>query len=201
MSHYFFAPSPTFGISEHPFTTWRDAFTLDEIKKIINYADGLRLANASVGSKAEAAPPEIRISKTSWISQQPEITWLYDRLAWVARQLNGKFYKFNLFGFHEDFQFTVYEAEDEAHYTWHMDAGPNESGAPPRKLSMVIQLSDPTDYEGGELQIYSGAEPTAVDKELGIIAVFPSYMLHRVTPVTKGIRRTLVVWITGPAFK
>jgi PKHD-type hydroxylase len=117
-----------------------------------------------------------------------------------VRQLNGQFYKYDLQGFAENFQYTVYngEAEEPGHYTWHQDW--NNSGTP-RKLSLVVQLSDPSEYEGGDLQIMSGAEPTTVDKGLGKVVLFPSFMLHRVTPVTKGIRRSLVVWVTGPAFK
>jgi PKHD-type hydroxylase len=66
---------------------------------------------------------------------------------------------------------------------------------------MVIQLSEPNEYEGGDLQLLSGSEPTTADKAKGKVVMFPSYMLHRVTPVTSGIRKTLVVWITGPSFK
>jgi PKHD-type hydroxylase len=70
-----------------------------------------------------------------------------------------------------------------------------------RKLSLVLQLSDPSEYEGGELQTMSGPNHCAVDRQKGLIAAFPSYMLHRVTPVTKGTRYSLVVWICGPSFK
>jgi PKHD-type hydroxylase len=72
---------------------------------------------------------------------------------------------------------------------------------PPRKLSVVLQLSDPSEYEGGDLEIMNCSEPTQVKKEKGLVTAFPSFMLHRVTPVTKGIRRTLVVWLTGPRFR
>jgi PKHD-type hydroxylase len=200
MSQYLFAPSPTFGVSEHPFTTWREAFTRDEINAIITHAENIRLVAATLGEGEEKAPANIRVSKTAWISQTSEISWLYDRLGYIARQINGQFYKFNLHGFYEDFQFTVYEGDEESHYTWHTDAGPSGNGAPPRKLSMVMQLTDPSEYEGGNLEVLTGPTPTVVDKEFGLIAAFPSYVLHRVTPVTKGLRRTLVVWVTGPAF-
>ena len=70
-----------------------------------------------------------------------------------------------------------------------------------RKLSMVLQLSDPSEYEGGELQILTSKEPTSMQKKRGIITVFPAWTLHQVTPVIKGTRQTLVAWISGPAFK
>jgi PKHD-type hydroxylase len=115
--------------------------------------------------------------------------------------LNGQFFQFDLYGFNEDMQYTVYDGEQQGHYTWHLDDSGKNTQRGPRKLSLVIQLSDPSDYEGGELQLQTGPDPTIVDKAKGLVAAFPSYTLHRATPVTKGIRKTLVVWITGPAFR
>jgi PKHD-type hydroxylase len=69
-----------------------------------------------------------------------------------------------------------------------------------RKLSLVVQLSSPDEYEGGGLEIMASSEPVQVTKEKGLICAFPSFILHRVTPVTKGTRRTLVIWIAGPDF-
>jgi PKHD-type hydroxylase len=96
-------------------------------------------------------------------------------------------------------QYTIYEGNDLGHYDWHLDAG--NTSIPPRKLSFILQLSDPDSYEGGDLQIMNSTEPTTVKKEKGFAVVFPSYTLHRVTPVTKGIRKTLVIWVTGPTFR
>lgn len=198
-----FAPSPTHGVSEHPFTTWENAFSEEELTKLVALLDELPTGKATIGGYSpEEDYKETRESKVAWLDFNDSSSWVYDRLAWVARQLNGQFYKFDLYGFSEHMQYTIYNGEDEGHYTWHLDLGvSSNSGSPPRKLSMVLQLSDPEDYEGGSLEIYSSAQPTQVEKKRGLVAMFPSYMLHRVTPVTKGIRKTLVVWITGPAFK
>ena len=195
MSHYQFAPSPNFGMSEHPFATWNEGFTPEEIDKLIAIGDGKRVDEATIGGGEVNAC--IRRSQTSWLSHD-DAPWLYDKLAYIARRLNGQFYNFDLYGFSEDMQYTVYEG-DGGHYTWHQDIGGDRPC--PRKLSMVVQLSDPADYEGGDLQIMSGADPANVEKQRGKVVVFPSYMIHRVTPVTSGVRRTLVVWITGPSFK
>jgi PKHD-type hydroxylase len=70
-----------------------------------------------------------------------------------------------------------------------------------RKLSIVVQLTDPKEYKGGELQIFEGGEPVVVSKQQGMATFFPSYMLHQVTPVTKGMRHTLVMWVAGKNFK
>ena len=66
---------------------------------------------------------------------------------------------------------------------------------------MVLQLTDTANYEGGNLQIRVGGDPQTVRKQRGLIAVFPSYVLHQVTPVTQGNRQSLVAWISGPPFK
>jgi len=201
MSNYQFLPSPTFGLGEHTFATWENGFSLEEIQKIIKYGDQLCLNQASVGgSNGGVVDAEIRRSKTAWISCNNETQWLYDKLAFIARQLNGQFFNFDLYGFSEDFQYTVYESNDQGFYDWHLDRG-NQGGSPPRKFSMVLQLSDPYEYEGGNLEIMGGRNVSTVLKQRGLVAAFPSFMLHRVTPVTAGIRKTLVVWITGPAFR
>ena len=84
-------------------------------------------------------------------------------------------------------------------YRWHVDNN-MQSDVPPRKLSMTVQLSDPSEYTGGELQLHDGEVQTAVNSR-GHVIIFPSYVLHRVQPVTSGTRRSLVVWANGPGFK
>lgn len=201
MSNYIFAPAPTFGVSEHPFVTWKDGFTDEEIDNLIAHCNTLKFDKATVGTDGEnATVTRIRESKVAWLENTQESGWVYDKLAFIARNLNGQFYNFDLYGFSEHMQFTVYEEDSGGHYTWHLDCGVGNS-SPPRKLSLVVQLSDPSEYEGGNLEIFSSDVPTQVEKRKGMVAAFPSYMLHRVTPVTKGTRRSLVVWVTGPAFK
>jgi PKHD-type hydroxylase len=72
-----------------------------------------------------------------------------------------------------------------------------------RKLSISIQLTNPEEYEGGELKLYDGDEDktNVMDKTQGTLIIFPSYVLHEVMPVTKGTRNSLVAWVTGPQFK
>lgn len=201
MSNYIFTPSPTFGVSEHPFATWNNGFTDEEIDLIVSYCDSLDLQDGTVSSE-ESIVPDVRRSKVGWVSNSPIIGWLYDRLANIARSINGEFYKFDLYGFCEDMQYTLYEEDTNGHYDWHRDSGvPSNSSFPPRKLSLVLQLTDPAEYEGGELELYTSRDPSVVAKKKGMVVAFPSYTLHRVTPVTKGKRRTIVVWVTGPAFK
>lgn len=201
MSNYIFAPSPTYGVSEHPFVTWNDAFSNEELDKILEYCNQLDLSKGTVGvSNENDNIKHIRESSVSWIKFNETTSWIYDRLANITRNLNGQFYKFDLYGFNEDLQYTVYESTENGHYTWHVDYGASND-SPPRKFSIVLQLSDADEYEGGELEIFTSGEPVSVTKKKGLIAAFPSYTLHRVTPVTSGVRKTLVVWACGPSFK
>jgi PKHD-type hydroxylase len=201
MANYIFSPSPTFGISEHPFITWKDAFTDEEIDKIIAQCDLLPKTKATVGGGIDDGISEIRESEVAWVTFDDSTQWLYDRLAWLARTINGQFYKFDLYGFNEPLQFTVYDGDKESHYTWHVDSGITDSSSPPRKLSLVLQLSEPEEYEGGTLEVFTSSKPVEVAKQKGLITAFPSYTLHRVTPVTSGIRKSIVVWVSGPSFK
>ena len=96
----------------------------------------------------------------------------------------------------EKIQYAEYHDADQGFYDWHIDVTPTKSR---RKLSIVVQLSDPSEYDGGELQIQTGLlEPVTIGKTKGLAVVFPTYLLHRVTPVTRGVRRSLVCWIDGP---
>jgi PKHD-type hydroxylase len=72
---------------------------------------------------------------------------------------------------------------------------------PVRKLSISIQLTNPDEYEGGELYLYQSDKGELMDKTQGTLIMFPSYVLHEVMPVTKGTRNSLVTWVTGKQFK
>ena len=72
---------------------------------------------------------------------------------------------------------------------------------PLRKISISIQLSRPEDYDGGDLELMYGTEPQKLDRTRGAFIAFPSFMLHRVTPVTRGTRWSLVAWILGTRWR
>ena len=105
-----------------------------------------------------------------------------------------------MYGIQEGLQFTNYKSNKVKgdHFHYHMD---RSFDCIIRKLSITIQLTDPKDYEGGELEIKIGNKPQAMKKDQGRLVAFPSYVLHQVKPMNKGERNSLVVWITGPQFK
>lgn len=199
MINYTLPPSPDIAFRDpFAFRSWPfDRFEIETIKEIGEVRLGLQ--RARVGSGNECS--EIRNANISWIPLVQETNFIYERLSQIVRELNGQFFQMDLYGFVEECQYTVYDgsASNPGHYTWHMDSGSYLQC--PRKMSLVIQLSDPWEYEGGELQLMTGSNPITLKKEKGLLHAFPSYFLHRVTPVTSGIRRTLVLWVTGPRFK
>lgn len=179
---------------EHAF--WEQGFSEDDVARVRQYGDSLMWEKAVVG--AGSLNEQLRKTQVAWINLNQDTGWLYDKLGFIARSLNGQFFGFDLFGFHEDLQYTVYDG-DGACYGWHRDKG--ETTQSPRKLSLVLQLSSPDEYDGGDLQLFLGNEPITLKKEKGLVYAFPSYVMHQVTPVTKGVRRSLVVWLVGPRFR
>lgn len=195
-----FLPSPDLAYNCCQFAWWENGFTDEEITTICDMGERQQPKSAYVGTGVGEMNENIRNSTISWIESEG---WLADKLQHIARQLNGKFFGLDLWGFGESFQYTTYKyikkSNKKQHYDWHMDQGPNDNA--PRKLSLVLQLSDPTEYEGGNLELMTGTTPEICKKQKGLVYAFPSYVMHRVSPITHGTRRTLVVWISGPRFK
>ena len=104
----------------------------------------------------------------------------------------------------ENCQFSVYDSKDKAKYDWHIDTIWGNPSTFDRKISLIIQLSDPSEYEGGQFQV-KGVFESEEEKELmnkkGTIITIPSFVEHRVTPVTKGRRLSLIAWIEGTKFR
>ena len=104
-------------------------------------------------------------------------------------------------GFYEPAQLGLCTGEQQSHYKWHTDSSAKDLNVP-RKLSMVLLLSDPSEFEGGQLEIKAtNDEPIILEQKKGRAWFFPSYVLHRVTPVIRGTRRSMVLWVGGPEFK
>jgi hypothetical protein len=179
-----------------PFAWWEGAFTDQEL----NWLQG-QAKNASnpgeVGGLVSGVNTGIRRSQVSWLQNTPETLWVFEKLARVVSEINAKYYQFDLVGFGESLQLTNYDQSEHGMYGWHQDYGTAVS----RKLSVTVQLTDPSEYEGGNLQIMTSGQPVNIKKQRGFIAVFPSYIVHQVTPVTQGSRQSLVAWVSGPPFK
>lgn len=185
--------------SIQPFAWWEGAFSDQELNWLQQQASNAN-QKAQIGGNAQGESlARIRRSNISWIDNTPDTKWIFEKLAHVASSLNSQFYRFDLTGFGEPLQLTNYDQSEHGMYGWHQDYGGEHSVS--RKLSLVVQLTDPSQYEGGNLQVMTNMDPVNVRKQRGLITVFPSYVLHQVTPVTQGSRQSLVAWISGPQFK
>lgn len=181
-----------------PYMLWDDYFTNEELDWLQNIARG-STSNAVVGDINESKENlSVRRSEVSWLTESDATRWLYRKLSEVVGRINADSYNYDITGFGEKIQLANYHEGRKGMYSWHKDM--LQQGVS-RKLSLVLQLSHPNDYEGGELQILNSKDPTTIEKKRGKICVFPSWTLHQVTPVTKGNRQSLVAWISGPPFK
>jgi len=179
------------------YTWWDNLFTKEELDTLQNLAINQKQPAAVGSSTTPVVNGDIRRSEVGWLMNNAENYWVFEKLAHAVNELNALHYCFNLSGFGEAIQLTNYKAEYQGTYGWHQDFG---NGTVSRKLSLVLQLSDPNEYEGGQLQILTSKDPVNMEKRRGLITVFPSWTLHQVTPVTQGTRQSLVAWISGPAF-
>ena len=181
-----------------PFVWWEGAFSEQELNWLQQKAkEADQNALVGVGGGVGGVNPNVRRSQISWLDNNPNTKWVFEKLAHVASQLNADYFRFDLNGFGEKLQLTNYDQSENGMYGWHQDYG----GGISRKLSLAVQLTDPSEYEGGNLQVMTSGNPVNVRKQRGLIAAFPSYVLHQVTPVTQGSRQSLVAWVSGPAFK
>ena len=191
------------------------AISKKECEKLLDYCiKNTELKEASVLNKGQSDADDVRIGRTDPSIRITDIAFVepdgnednrVNELAWDflneanTRQFNFKINSFQLV------QFARYR--DGGHYGWHRDV--NESAISPngemRKLSLTLCLTDSKEYEGGELQFFNGERP---EKQMvindiqdqGSVIVFDSRDWHRVTPVTKGTRYSLVCWSVGPNF-
>ena len=168
-------------------------------------------ANANNKIVATQAPNEaVRKSDVrfwTYDNGQGKADWIFHRLNNVIEGINNQFYNFDINGY-ESFQYTVYHGKEKGKYDFHQDTimGKNlpSDMYECRKLSVTFLLNDPKkDFKGGDFQINSGEEKNAesIPMNKGDIIIFPSFLIHRVAPVTKGTRKSIVVWVLGPKFR
>jgi hypothetical protein len=191
-----------------PYICIYDYFTDDELNQIeflsktkpLNKATTVSTINGSV---VDDNP--IRISDNSFHGVTEENAWFFQKLNLAIESINDSVYGFEIYGY-KDYQYAEYDGSVAGKYGVHMDLIMTDAKPADlldtRKLSMTLLLSEPNkDFTGGDFLIYEGANPTNVTMNRGAMIFFPSFMLHEVTPVLSGIRKSIVVWVEGPKFK
>src|SRR6185312_9318805 len=181
--------------------SWDGLFREPELDAIVRYGDSLALENAEL-SASGAGYDNIRRTLVAWVERNPQTEFFHRRLEEAVLALNARFFRFDLSGL-ASFQYALYGGPEGGHFEWHKDYGrdPSDPGREPRKLTLSLQLSDPADYDGCELQVRGGHQIDIAPKARGTLVAFPANVLHQVTPITRGIRRSLVIWAVGPEFR
>ena len=184
---------------------WEQGITEEVVEEINTLAEQFEEKKASTGDDENGIDLNKRRSKIRWIKPDaPQSQPLVNLIHSFFQQANKNAYGTNISSI-TDIQHTLYEAKDKGHYDFHMDTFLETNRMVHRKLSMTIQLSDGNDYEGGDFEFDKTYVPSLPDQQLlrkkGAILVFPSILGHRVTPVTKGKRKSLVTWIDGPLWR
>jgi PKHD-type hydroxylase len=179
---------------------WSDGFTDEEIRDVISLGEMAEFQKGVIGSDTSPSTDlNIRDTEISWINPSEQSEWLYKRLQQIVSRVNHDKFQFDLDTL-DVLQYAKYK--EGQFYNWHTDSGPTLSFH--RKLSVVVGLAEPNEYEGGELVFNLNGNPDTceiVKLKPGTTAIFPSWVVHKVNPVTSGERTSLVTWVRGPKFK
>lgn len=175
---------------------WEDLLCKSEIEDIHSLAQNFDVVRG--GTLHDEL--KIRKSNIRWLEYNEETKWIYDKVTNAAKTINDENFKFELIGA-QPFQYTEYDSSELAEYGWHIDLL-NDTQSDSRKLSIVILLSDKSDFSGGSLLVSpTGSTPKELLMKPGRMVVFPSWMPHCVTPVLEGKRVSLVMWLYGRRFR
>ena len=182
-------------------TTTDPIFTPQQCQMIVNAGHAEAPEKAKVGGGEKGAyDTKKRVTTISWIP--------FNKLPEMYKQIENQLSIVNLnhFGFDgvtltEPAQFTEYPKG--GFYDWHMDlnAFGQDGQNPIRKISMTLLLSDPKDFTGGDLMFSEMGDNKPLPLKQGQAIFFASFLRHKVAPVKKGIRRSMVMWFGGPPFK
>lgn len=179
-----------------------DAFSFEQVDKIIEAGEKENITPAQIYNTTLnnfTADKSIRNSSISWLnSSDKDNEWLFRRLTDIIIIINKNYFKFDINAI-ENLQYSIYR--EGGFYDAHVDLMKAATAMGNRKISFSIMLTDPEEYSGGELLLRDSSTPIKTVNKKGTIIFFPSYLLHEVTPVTKGTRKALVGWVMGPSFK
>lgn len=181
-----------------PFVKFEKIFSEEECQRIIDLAqEGALQQGKTWNGKSYAVDVERRSVKTVYIGRTAANRWVFDRMDQYFQTVAAVL-GIDVAETREDLKLMFYNAGDHFN-AWHMDVGPNHATA--RKISMSVELSPAGSYEGGLLEIMPDALAPALKVGQGGGIAFPSFRVHRVTPVVSGKRVSLVNWISGPPYR
>ena len=174
-------------------------FNDEDIYKLNDLVENIEIQRARIGQESHNNENNnIRKSNVKWIDPNQTPDWLKQKIIEGFIYINQEHYGFYLTG-SEPFQYTIYNSDERGEYKWHCDTGIFDQEV--RKLSMSMLISDRNEFVGGNLILSPHGNPIVAEEKKGRATFFPSWVPHCVTPVTKGVRKSLVIWAHGPAFK
>ena len=181
--------------------TTRPLFTPEQCQMIINAGRSEPKINASVGSdkgiKGGVIDTKTRTSHISWIPFK-KMTEMYKDIEKIMKATNSNHFGFDGMQITEMAQYTEYP--EGGFYEWHVDNDVNFQHEPPvRKISMTCLLSPENEFEGGDLELVKEGQRASLKQ--GHAIFFASFIRHRVSPVIRGNRKSLVMWFGGTPFK
>jgi PKHD-type hydroxylase len=173
---------------------WNGLFAPAAQDALERTCDALALEQARLNSDASS----IRTTRVSWVHRNTETEALYRDMEAIVLRLNVELFHFDLTGL-TTLQYAVYESGQGGFFDWHNDYGRSrdDPGQEPRKTAMSLQLTDGAAYDGCDLEIRAAHPVDVAPRERGSLVAFRADALHRVTPVTRGRRKALVVWAAG----
>jgi PKHD-type hydroxylase len=173
------------------YQVWPSVLSNEQVDRIAATARLQPAEEATVFSSAKATEG-IRSCTVRWLDDE----WLQSLLWPYVEQANTSGFQVAV-NRRVEMQFTEYNAQQGAHYGWHHDVHWNGQSDFDRKLSVTVQLSGADEYEGGDFE-FDEVKTNADFRSKGTVLVFPSYLRHRIRPVTSGTRCALVAWFSGP---
>lgn len=181
------------------FWGWESVLDDTECDYIIKTLKDTKWKPASITEKA-VVDKGYRATDVAWRDMMSPLGCTLQAYINAANHYAG--WRFDL-NYMEKVQLGKYSDEENSFYDWHIDTGRPDNNEEQRKLSISLLLSDPKDFEGGRLEFkgLSKEENNKILPKRGSIIVFPSFLEHRVTPVTKGVRYSAVSWMNGAKFR
>lgn len=172
------------------------------IKTIDERAADLPSDSGRIGFENDSMNDSIRRSEVRWFNGGQGNNDIFDLLWYYVSTANKNAFGVDIWDI-PYIQHSTYASAQNAHYDWHCDVFWENTAPFDRKLSVVVQLSDGGDYEGGDFQFNGGfpCPDAQALREKGTIIVFPSFLEHRVTPMVSGVRKSLVAWVEGPSWR
>ncbi|NBV27405.1 2OG-Fe(II) oxygenase [bacterium] len=182
----------------HSWCYWENVFSDDELKSIIDMCSNFKLEKGKIRNQIN--DENIRKSNINFFYKNENTSLIFNRFNYIIESINEEYFNFDLNGY-EMIQYSEYDSKELGEYKFHMDIDLDEISNGNRKISLTFLLND--DFEGGEFQMNMDSSdiPITIPTEKNKAIIFPSFLIHRVAPVTRGVRKSLVIWVLGPKFR